>query len=75
MNVEVKLQKVGNSLGIVIPKEVVAKLDLHEGDTLMLIEEQDGLRIAIANPELAKTRRTFQSLDGRYRNALRDLAD
>jgi len=74
MTVELKLRKVGNSLGVVLPKEVLAHLNVREGDTMTLTEAQDGVRLTASNPEFAKTMAVFESLNRRYRNALRELA-
>jgi putative addiction module antidote len=74
MTIELKIRKVGNSLGIVLPKEALAHLNVQEGDSLTLTEAQDGVRITAANPEFAKTMSVFESLNRRYRNALRELA-
>jgi len=74
MNVELKLRKVGNSLGIVLPKEVLSHLKVAEGDTMTLTEAQDGVRLTASNPEFAKTMAVFESLNRRYRNTLRELA-
>ena len=74
MTLELKLRKVGNSLGIVLPKEALIHLDVKEGDVLTLTEAQDGLRISATNPEFSKTMAVFESLNRRYRNTLRELA-
>ena len=74
MNVELKVRKVGNSLGVVLPKEVLAHLNVEEGDTMTLTEAQDGVRLHAGNPEFARTMAVFDSLNRRYRNALRELA-
>ncbi len=74
MTLELKLRKVGNSVGIVLPKEALAHLKVQEGDTVTLTEAQDGVRLTASNPEFAKTMASFESLNRRYRNALRELA-
>jgi len=74
MTLELKLRKVGNSVGLVLPKEALAHLKVQEGDTLTLTECQDGLRLTASDGEFAKTMATFESLNRRYRNALRELA-
>jgi len=74
MTLELKLRKVGNSLGVVLPKEALAHLKIGEGDTIMLTETQDGMRLTAGNPEFAKTMAVFEGLNRRYRNALRELA-
>lgn len=74
MQLELKLRKVGNSLGFVLPKEALTHMNLQEGATVTLTEAQDGLRITASNPEFAQTMAVFESLNRRYRNALRELA-
>jgi putative addiction module antidote len=74
MTLELKLRKIGNSLGIVLPKEALAHLKVEEGDTVTLTEAQDGVRLTTSNPEFAKSMAVFESLNRRYRNTLRELA-
>jgi putative addiction module antidote len=74
MVLELKLRKVGNSVGLVLPKEALAHLNVGKGDTVMLTESQDGMRLTASNPEFAKTMTVFESLNRRYRNTLRELA-
>jgi len=74
MVLELKLRKIGNSVGIVLPKEALARLKVEAGDTLTLTDAQDGLRINAGNPEFQKTMAVFESLNRRYRNTLRELA-
>jgi hypothetical protein len=45
-----------------------------EGDTVTVTEAQDGVRLSAGNPEFATTMAVFESLNRRYRNALRELA-
>ncbi len=74
MTLELKLRKIGNSVGIVLPKEVLTSLKVQEGDTLTLTEAQDGIRLTVGNPDFARTMTVFESLNRRYRNTLRELA-
>ena len=74
MVLELKLRKVGNSVGLVLPREALAHLKVEEGDTVTLTESQDGMRLTASNPEFAKTMAVFESLNRRYRNTLRELA-
>jgi putative addiction module antidote len=74
MTIDLKVRKVGNSLGVVLPKEALAHLNVNEGDTLTLSEAQDGVRLTATNPEFSKTMAVFESLSRRYRNTLRELA-
>jgi putative addiction module antidote len=74
MTFDLKIRKVGNSLGILLPKEALAHLKVGEGDTLTLSEAQDGVRLTTSNPEFARSMAVFESLSRRYRNTLRELA-
>lgn len=74
MTLDLKIRKIGNSLGLVLPKEALAHLNVAEGDTVTLTQAQDGVRISAGNPEFAKTMAVFEDLNKRYRNALRELA-
>jgi putative addiction module antidote len=74
MVLELKLRKVGNSVGLVLPKQALAHLKAGEGDTLSVTETQDGIRLTSKNPEFAKTMAVFDKLSRRYHNTLRELA-
>jgi len=74
MTVELKVRKVGNSLGVVLPREVLAHLNVREGDTMTLTAAQDGVRLTTGDPEFVKSMAVFESLNRRYRHALRELA-
>ncbi len=74
MTLELKLRKVGNSVGVILPKEALAHLKAGEGDTVLLTETPDGFNVTATNPEFAKSMAVFEDLSRRYRNALRELA-
>lgn len=74
MTLSLKVRKIGNSLGVVLPKEALSHLHVEEGDTLTLTEAQDGVRLTAADPSFTETMEVFESLSSRYRNALRELA-
>jgi len=74
MTLSLKVRKIGNSLGVVLPKEALSHLHVEEGDTLTLTEAQDGVRLTAADPAFTETMEVFESLSRRYRNALRELA-
>lgn len=75
MVLELKLRKVGNSIGVVLPKEALARLHVDEGDTVVLTETTDGgFRITPTHPGFADKMAVAEKLSRRYRNALRELA-
>lgn len=70
-----KIRKIGNSLGIVLPKEALRILNVEEGTTLYLTEAPEGsLRITAEKPGFAEKAKLAENLMRRYRNALRELA-
>ena len=75
MVVELKLRKIGNSLGVVLPKEVLAHLKVGEGDTVCVTESADGgLRIGPSDDEFKKQMEAAEGVIKRYRRTLRELA-
>ena len=74
---ESKLRKVGNSVGVILPKEALAYLKVEAGDILTFSEAPGGLHVTVApgeREEFAKQMKVAQSVIRRYRNALRELA-
>ncbi len=75
MAIETKVRKIGNSLGIVLPKEALQALKVQEGATLYLTEApQNSLRVTPEQPGFKEKMKVADSLMRRYRNALRELA-
>jgi putative addiction module antidote len=69
-----KLRAIGNSVGVVLPKELLSKLDLREGDTLHVVESPDGLRLKRADPEFERQMEEARAVMRRRRAVLRELA-
>jgi putative addiction module antidote len=75
MVIQLKLRKVGNSVGLVLPKEALARLNADDGDTVYLTETTDaGFRLTASNPDFARKLKTAEALSRRYRHALKELA-
>lgn len=75
MVIELKLRKIGNSLGVVLPKEALARLNSGEGDTLVLTEAPEGgFRVTPDKNDFAHQMAVAEGIAKRYRNALRELA-
>jgi putative addiction module antidote len=75
MVLELKLRKVGNSLGVVLPKKVLARLNADDGDVLYLTETTDGgFRLTDTDSEFAHKLEVAERLSRRYRHALKELA-
>jgi len=74
MNATVKITKIGNSAGVVLPKELLAKLRAGIGDTLYVSESPDGIRITAANPEFEARMAMAEQIMREDRDILRVLA-
>lgn len=72
---ELKVRKVGNSVGVILPKEALAHLKVEEGDTLTATEGPDGsLQLSPYKAEVSRQMEVVQDVMKRYRNTLRELA-
>jgi putative addiction module antidote len=70
-----KIRKIGNSLGIVLPKEALQQMNAEEGTIVHLTESPEcSLRITPERPGFKEKMEIAESLMRRYRNALRELA-
>lgn len=72
---EVKVRKIGNSLGVVLPKEVTTRLNAGEGDRLFLVEAPDGAyQLTPYDPGFEKKMEKTEDIVRRYRNTLHALS-
>ncbi len=72
--IETKLRAVGNSTGVVLPKEVLADLKLTQGDRIFLVKTEDGYRLSPYDASLSEQLEAAELGMRQYRNALRELA-
>jgi putative addiction module antidote len=72
--IETKLRAIGNSTGIVLPKEILAELDLEQDDKVFLIRTEDGYKITAYDESFKKQMQAAEEGMRKYRNALRELA-
>jgi len=71
----VKVRKIGNSLGVVIPKEVLARMRVGEGETRYLTEAADGgVRLPPIDEEFAAQMEAAEKVMRADRHILRELA-
>lgn len=70
---KLKVTTVGNSTGVVLPKEVLAKMHIEKGDNLYLTPTPNGFEITPYNPEFEQEMETALEVMKQYRNALREL--
>jgi len=72
--VQLKVTQVGNSIGLVLPKEALSRLKVAKGDTVYLVETQDGYTMTAFDPEFAEEMELAEETSRKYRNALKELA-
>ena len=72
---KIKITTVGNSAGVILPKELLARLRLGKGDVLFATELPDGIKLTPYDPELAGQMEVAEKVMRKDRNVLRKLAD
>ena len=72
---KLKITTIGNSAGVILPKELLARLRLEKGDELYVLERPDGVRLTVYDPELAAQVEVAEAVMRKERTLLRMLAD
>lgn len=73
-NREVKIVKIGNSAGIILPRDELDRLHLEVGDSMSLSKTPDGLSLTTRDPDFDEQMAKARQIIKRYRNALNELA-
>ena len=71
---KIKITTVGNSAGVILPKELLARLRLEKGDTLYATELPDGVKLSPFDPKFAKQMEVAEQVMRKRRTLLRKLA-
>ena len=74
MNMKLKITTVGNSAGVVLPKELLARLRLEKGDELFVTETPDGIKLMAYDPVFEQQITVAESVMRKRRTLLRELA-
>jgi putative addiction module antidote len=69
-----KLTQIGNSVGVILPKEVLARLKLEKGDTVYVTDSADGIKLTPYSEEFSSQMEAAREVMKRRRNVLRELA-
>lgn len=69
-----KLTQVGNSVGVILPKELLAKMNVEKGDEIFVTESPDGMRITPHNPDFEAQMKLAREIMKERRAVLRELA-
>ena len=71
---EVTIRRIGNSLGTTIPKKMLERHHLSQGDKVYIVETEQGLLITPYDPDFAEAMNIYEEGAKAYRNAMRELA-
>ena len=74
MAAKLKVRKIGNSVGLILPKEVADQLHVGEDDTVHYVVDTNGLHVTPFDPDFDEAMKAFERTRRKYRNALRALA-
>jgi putative addiction module antidote len=73
--IKLKITQIGNSLGVILPKEALAELNVEKGDELFLTKSPNGLQITAAEDTDAETLERGRAFMKRYRKTFKALAE
>jgi putative addiction module antidote len=71
---KLKITTIGNSAGIILPKELLARLRVDKGDELYAVETPDGIRLTTYDPVFAAQMEVAEKIMREDRDVLRKLA-
>jgi putative addiction module antidote len=69
-----KLTQIGNSVGVILPRELLAKLGVTKNDTIYAVAQPDGVRLTVADPDFAARMDVARRVMKGRRAVLRELA-
>ncbi len=75
MSKPLKIRKIGTSLGVVLPKELLAELGLGEGDELYAMGNPDGILLTAHDPKTLQVLENTQDFMRRHAGAMKKLAE
>ncbi|HET6913799.1 MAG TPA: AbrB/MazE/SpoVT family DNA-binding domain-containing protein [Rhodanobacteraceae bacterium] len=71
---KLKITAIGNSAGVILPKELLARLRVEKGDELYALETPDGIKLTSYDPALARQMEVAEKVMRKRRSLLRKLA-
>ena len=75
MATTVKITTIGNSVGIVLPKEILGRLHVEKGDSLYLVDTPDGIKLTPFDQNFADEMEAARRVMRKHRDVLRKLAE
>lgn len=74
MNTVLKITRIGNSAGVVLPKELLAHLKARVGESLSVVTTPTGIELSVAEPDFEAQMAVAREVMARRKRALRELA-
>lgn len=74
MNATLKITRIGNSAGVILPRELLAHLNAQVGETLSVVTTPNGIELSAAEPDFEAQMAVAREVMARRRRALRELA-
>lgn len=71
---QLEIKKIGNSTGLILPKDLLARLNLKQGDTVHVTEMPGGVRLTVADPDFQAAMSVVDDVMDEYRDTLTELA-
>jgi putative addiction module antidote len=71
---KLEIKKIGNSTGLILPKELLARLGLKQGDSVVVTETPDGFAVSRGDETFEQGMELAREAMKTYRNALKELA-
>ena len=68
------IRAIGNSAGTTIPKPMLERYQIREGDAVYLVETDEGILVTPFDPDVHEAMEVYREGAARYRNAMRELA-
>lgn len=70
-----KIRKIGNSLGVVLTKDLLEALGVDEGDAVFPVKTPEGIALTAYDPDFADVMEANRNYMRRHRDALKELSD
>ncbi len=72
---EAKIRKIGNSLGVILPKQVIDELHLKTGDKVSIDRKDTILELRPIDPEFEEWAEAYRQVNTDYKDVLKALAE
>lgn len=71
---EAKVRKIGNSMGVILPKQLIEKLHLKKGDKLSITLKGENVELSPVDPEFEEWAEAYRQVNKDYKDVLKELA-